>query len=543
MREFIMTIDDNKNPEIIDDEIEIEMDENIKITNEEPESKLLKKSHVEKKLKKSNKLKKMLNAKISLNKKKEEEKEKKIICSKDFKFNYESWEVLGLNKNLIKAIAENNWSSPTLIQEKAIPLVLTGKDILGKSVTGSGKTGAFLLPIMQNIYKTSQFTSYIKTLIILPTRELALQCYEMFNTLNLYTNLTCSLVIGKASLEKQEAELRRDPDFVIATPGRIVDIYRNSRDVSFDDLDYLIFDEADKLLDMGFMNEIDEILTFSENQNKQILLFSATLDKGIEKMARLSLNNPLRVEASDQVLVKSLRQEIIKLKNFDSPDIREATLVYLIEHFLENRRSIVFMRTKFHCHRLAIILKLLGKTACELHGDLTQYQRIEAYETFKKKGGILLATDLAARGLDFKEVVFVINYSLPRELSKYVHRVGRTARAGKKGCCITFVNEKELRNFKKMARKMREKVFSRNIDFEEVKKIRKNIRGMEDDIKNIFKRERFEKELCKAEMEATKAQNLLDYRENIYNKPKREWIVSKRERSILRSKVKKLKLE
>ena len=542
MREFIMTIDDNKGPEIIDDEIEIEMNENIKLNSEDPESKLLKKSHVVQKLKKSNRLKNMLKSKI-LHKNKTEENEKKIICSKDFKFNYEDWENLGLNKNLIKAISENNWPTPTTIQKKAIPLVLTGKDILGKSVTGSGKTGAFLLPIMQNISKTTQFTSYIKTLIVLPTRELALQCYEMFNALNIYTKLTCSLVIGRASLEKQEAELRRDPDFVIATPGRIVDISKNSRDVSFDDLDYLIFDEADKLLDMGFSSEIDEILKFSENENKQTLLFSATLDKGIEKMVRLTLNNPLRVEASSKVLVDSLRQEIIKLKNFDSPDIREATLVYLIENLLNNRRSIVFMRTKFHCHRLAIILKFLGKPAFELHGDLTQYQRIEAYENFKNKGGILLATDLASRGLDFKEVVFVINYSLPREISKYVHRVGRTARAGKKGSCITFVNEKELRNFKKMARQMREKVFSRNVDFEEVKKIRKNIRGMEDDIKNVFKRERFEKELQKAEMEATKAQNLLDYRETIYNKPKREWIVSKKERSILRRKVKKLKLE
>ena len=166
-------------------------------------------------------------------------------------FQYEKWKNLGLSKVLTRALADCNFLKPTKIQELAIPCIFSGKDVLGRSVTGSGKTAAFLLPLMQKLYE-NKFSNYIKGVIILPTRELAFQCYEMFKVLNAYTKLSCAVLIGKIPLIKQENELRKIPDLVIATPGRIVDINKNSRDIYFDDADFLIFDEADRLLDMGF---------------------------------------------------------------------------------------------------------------------------------------------------------------------------------------------------------------------------------------------------------------------------------------------------
>ena len=279
---------------------------------------------------------------------------------------------------------------------------------------------------------------FFRALIVLPTRELAIQCLQMFEKLNKYTRLTSCLLIGQASLQRQESDMRKKPDLVIATPGRLIDIVSNSKNVDLDDLEMLIFDEADKLLDMGFKAEIEQIVSIVSSK-RQTMLFSATLDKGLKKIIRLALNKPVRVQANpDNRVADHLRQEVIKLKD---STLREAALVHLLKNFFKSQ-VIVFSKTKKQCHRLAILLNLLGMKVCELHGNLTQTQRFDAFENFKlQKYDIMLATDLAARGLDIQGLRYVINYELPQALTRYIHRVGRTARAGNSGVsffCLMF---------------------------------------------------------------------------------------------------------
>lgn len=230
--------------------------------------------------------------------------------------------------------------------------------------------------------------------------------------------------------------MRKRPDLVISTPGRLIDILSNSKNIDLDDLEMLIFDEADKLLDLGFKNEIEEIVSLVNNK-RQTMLFSATLDKGLKKIVKLALKKPVRVQANpDNRVASHLRQEVVKLKD---STYREAALLHLLDTVF-TERVLVFSKTKRQCHRLAIILGLRGKKVCELHGNLTQSERFDAFEKFKtKEYDIMLATDLASRGLDIKGLRFVINYELPHALTRYIHRVGRTARAGNSGVKF-FIN-------------------------------------------------------------------------------------------------------
>ena len=457
-------------------------------------------------------------------------------------FDYESWSALNLVKPLLKAVNDMLYIKPTKIQQMCIPAIISGKDVLGKSVTGSGKTAAFLLPMMNDLVKNRTYSSYVRALIVLPTRELALQCHEMFTQLNTYTRLNACLAIGKIPLSQQEAEIGRGPDIVIGTPGRIVDLSKNSKGVSFEEVEWLVFDEADKLLEMGFKAEVEEILQTTENDERQTLLFSATLDKELQKVVRLALKNPLRVEAEPaKTLTNNLSQQVVKLKTVKSVVVREAILFYLLTE-VTKRNTIVFFKTKKQCHRAKILLDLMNIPSIELHGDLTQSQRIDAVETFDKTRCFMLATDLAARGLDFKDVEYVINFELPEEESKYVHRVGRTARAGSKGTCISLLDEEEMKLFKRMAKKFGEKIQNRKIDYVRVKELKENIGKLKTKVKGRLNKERTDIQFAKAEMEAQKAQNMLDYADEIFNKPKREWIVSNKDRKQIAMKSKRAKL-
>lgn len=457
-------------------------------------------------------------------------------------FDYESWSSLNLIKPLLKAVNDMNYARPTKIQQMCIPAIISGKDVLGKSVTGSGKTAAFLLPMMNDLAKNRTYSSYVRALIILPTRELALQCHDMFSQLNTYTRLNACLAIGKIPLAQQEADIAKGPDIVIGTPGRIVDLSKNSKGVSFEEVEWLVFDEADKLLDMGFKAEIEEVLQTTENDERQTLLFSATLDKELQKMVKLALRNPLRVEAEPQkTLTGSLTQQVVKLKTVKSLVVREAILLHLLTDVAKNN-SIIFFKTKKQCHRIKIVLDLMKVPAIELHGDLTQSQRIDAVETFDKTRCFLLATDLAARGLDFKDVEYVINFELPDEESKYIHRVGRTARAGSTGTCISLIDEDEMKIFKRMVKRFGEKIQSRKLDYIKVKALRDQIAKLKTKVKSKLNQEKTEIQFAKAEMEAQKAQNMIDYADEIFNKPKREWIVSNKERKQIASDSKKVKI-
>ena len=357
----------------------------------------------------------------------------------------------------------------------------------------------------------------------------------MFQKLNKYTSLSSCLVIGQASIEQQEADLRKGPDIVMATPGRLIDLLKNSRSIDFADLEILIFDEADKLLDMGFKAEIEEIVKLV-NKKRQTLLFSATLTKDVNKIVKLALNKPLRVQANpDNRIASHLKQEVVVLED---ESMREAALSYVVDKYYTSQ-LLIFSRTKRTCHRLAIMLGLMGKKVCELHGNLTQAQRFEAFEEFKNQNyDIMLATDLAARGLDIQGLKYVINFELPSELTKYIHRVGRTARAGNSGVSLTIATETEFKKFKQLLKKTKDKVVLRTLNQKNLKEHKEKIGALEKDFERIQDQEKLERELRLAEMEAQKAQNLITYRDEIYNRPKREWFLSKREKKQIKDDAK-----
>jgi ATP-dependent RNA helicase DDX27 len=370
--------------------------------------------------------------------------------------------------------------------------------------------------------------------------------------LNQFTKLTSTVCIGKTDLTTQERALQRNPDIVFATPGRLVDILTNSHGIILEEVDFLIFDEADKLLEMGFKPEVEEILRLCgySNTNRQVLLFSATLDKQIMKIGKLALNNPLFVESEvAKGIPSNLKQQIVKLKSVKNREIRKAILLYLIEKN-ENKKMIVFFTTKRECHEVALLLEISGHEVLELHGDLTQTQRMETLRLFSLEDSeheIMLATDLAGRGLDFPLVDLVINFDLVTDSSKYVHRVGRTARAGNPGQCISLYDDDELLSFKKMGRKIMKgsknklKIEYLPIDFTEVKSKKFLISKMKNRVRRALKEEYAQRQLEKAEMEAKKAQNMIDFKDQIMSRPKREWIVSNKQKEELRQHFKKIK--
>ncbi|CAD8095009.1 unnamed protein product [Paramecium primaurelia] len=437
---------------------------------------------------------------------------------------------LKLNKSLIKACHEQGYKYPTQIQAQIIPLVLAGKDVLASSCTGSGKTAAFLLPLMQRFGNTKS-QKYSKALIVLPTRELALQCYEMFQKLNQFSNSTAALVIGAVPIQQQEAELRRYPDIIIATPGRIVDLMKNSFSIDLSSIEVLVLDEADRLMEMGFEAEIKEILQQTP-RDRQTVLVSATLKATVKQLSLLALHKPVKVSV-DYVdgLAYGLKQYILRIDSDDEKD-REATLLALLQKkFTE--KTIIFVRTKHDCHRLQILLGLKDLSCCELHGNLTQQQRIQAYEDFKEgKYQYLLATDLAARGLDIANVKAVINYEIPYETSRYIHRVGRTARIGNQGVSVTICLKREVSQFKQMIKESKQKLFKLNFNLESINEIKQELKQLESKIKKIIKEEVFEKEIHQTEILAQRAQNLIQHRVEIMRKPKKEWIQSAQQKKL-----------
>ncbi|CAD8118896.1 unnamed protein product [Paramecium sonneborni] len=392
---------------------------------------------------------------------------------------------LKLNKALVKVCHQQGYKYPTQIQAQVIPLILAGKDVLANSCTGSGKTAAFLLPLMERFGNTKS-QRYSKALIVLPTRELALQCFEMFQMLNQFSNCTAALVIGAVPIQQQEAELRRYPDIIIATPGRIVDILKNSFSIDLSSIEVLVLDEADRLMEMGFEAEIKEILQQTP-RDRQTVLISATLKATVQQLSLLALHKPVKVSV-DFVggLAYGLKQYILRIYSDDEKD-REATLLALLQNQFTDK-TIIFVRTKHDCHRLSIILGLKHLSSCELHGNLTQQQRIQAYEDFKEaKYKFLLATDLAARGLDIANVKAVINYEIPYETSRYIHRIGRTARIGNQGVSVTICLQKEVSKFKQMIKESKQKLYQFKFNLDSINIIKSEIQQLEPKLKKLLK--------------------------------------------------------
>lgn len=451
-------------------------------------------------------------------------------------FNYDQWDCLGLSRPLLRSLPLLNFSKPTRIQATAIPAALSGKDILGCSETGSGKTAAFLLPIMELLLRDNR-AALFRALIVVPTRELAMQGFKMFQAFNVNARLRAMVAVGKADIGAQEFAMRRGVDIIFGTPGRLVDLSKNSKGVDFETVEHLVFDEADKLLEMGFKAEIDALVAACENPKRQTLLFSATLDKDIRQLCGKALKSPIRIEPEKNSLPSVIEHQVIRLKNLKSTKVREAVLLYAIENLVQFP-CIVFFKTKAQCHRSAIMARIRGHKVEELGGDLTSIQRTNAVKKFSEDRSLLFSTDLACRGLDFPQIAYVINFEFPTEVDRYIHRSGRTGRAGAAGICLNLFNDKEYLDVRKILKKSNIEVKLVKPDVKKVKEINDLIDGYEQKIRQVTKQETANWHLERAEMEVKKAQNMLEFQEEIKNRPRREWIVSNEERQRIREESK-----
>ena len=358
---------------------------------------------------------------------------------------------------ILKALENEQYTTPTPIQEQAIPPALAGRDLLGIAQTGTGKTAAFAVPTLQRLYNSSQFISgrtsarKIRALVLTPTRELAMQIYESFNAYGQFTNLRTCVIFGGVSQRPQEEILRRGVDILVATPGRLNDLI-NQRLINLDHVEIFTLDEADRMLDMGFIHDVKKIISLTPNK-KQTLFFSATMPPEIVDMTRSILHDPVKVSITpDAPIVEKIRQSVYLVdKENKCP---------LLLHLLKNPEItsvLVFTRTKHGADRVVRELNRGNVDAQAIHGNKSQNARQLALGNFKKKiTRVLVATDIAARGIDIDELSHVINIDLPEIPESYVHRIGRTGRAGHGGTAISFCDfdeKKLLRDIEKLCAK------------------------------------------------------------------------------------------
>lgn len=436
---------------------------------------------------------------------------------------------MNLSRPLLKALNELHFTSPTPIQSAAIPVALMGKDICACAATGTGKTAAFVLPILERLLFRPIQIPTTRVLMLVPTRELAVQVHSVSKALAKFTNIEICLATGGLEVKSQEAALRKNPDIIVATPGRLVDFLHNTPSFGLQYIEILVLDEADRMLDENFHDQIEEIVKFSP-KGRQTMLFSATMTDEVNELVVLSLNRPVKlfIDSSTDVAEK-LRQEFVRIKKTREED-RAAIVVALCSRGF-HESCLVFVRTKLLAHRLRIFLGLLGIKVEELHGNLTQLQRLEALNKFKKgEANVLVATDLASRGLDVVGVKTVINCSMPKTFKQYIHRVGRTARAGLSGRSISLVGEGERKLLKEIVKEARRPVKSRVIPPEIIDKYRKKLLDFAADVHDILKQEREEKEMRITEMEVNKAQNMIIHQKEIQSRPPRVWFQNESEK-------------
>ena len=349
------------------------------------------------------------------------------------------FEQLGLTAPLLKALKEENYSEPTPIQAQAIPHALKGKDILGLAQTGTGKTAAFALPILQLLNNgQSRGYKHTRALILTPTRELAVQISESFQTYGRYTGLTQQVIFGGVSQHAQTIALRNGTDVLIATPGRLLDLMDQGY-VHLDHLEIFVLDEADRMLDMGFIHDVKKLIK-ALPARKQTMLFSATMPEQISKLVASLQRNPVKVVVTP---VSSTVEKIEQSVYFIQRQKKQSLLVHLLN---EKRmpRTLVFTRTKHGADRIAKELKKASIHADAIHGNKSQSARQNALNNFKcGKLKVLVATDIAARGIDVDALEHVINFDLPDVAETYVHRIGRTGRAGASGVAISFCDDRE----------------------------------------------------------------------------------------------------
>ncbi|MGD6848093.1 DEAD/DEAH box helicase [Rossellomorea aquimaris] len=346
-----------------------------------------------------------------------------------------SFASLGLSKSLQKTLSTNGISEPTLIQENVIPTLLEGKDVMAKAQTGTGKTFAYVLPILE---KSKSATPHIQSLIITPTRELAIQVTSEIRKLTTKNKgFSVISVYGGKSHEEEIKELEQNVNVVVGTPGRLLDhLKKGNLDLSH--LMFLVIDEADQLLQIGFLNKVEEILSKTP-ANRQTMLFSATIPAEIKKLGRKYMKTPQYIEVADAEKSTSINQFAI----YTVDRAKQDTVIQLIEAF-QPSKSIVFCRTKRRVTKLYQVLKSKGFKVAELHGDIPQEKREIVMEQFRTGDvPMLVATDVASRGLDIEGVTHVFNYDMPENAETYIHRIGRTGRAGETGLAYTLYSSEE----------------------------------------------------------------------------------------------------
>ncbi len=355
-----------------------------------------------------------------------------------------SFTTLGLCKPILKAIKETGYTTPTPIQKQAIPTILEGKDVLAGAQTGTGKTAGFTLPILQLLQDTpiqKGKARKIRALILTPTRELAAQIGENVKTYSQYLPFSHTVIFGGVGINPQKRELKRGVDIVIATPGRLLDL-SNQKAINLSHIEYLVLDEADRMLDMGFIHDIKRILALLPKK-RQNLLFSATFSNDIKKLANTLLNIPVLIEVAQRNTTASqISQVIYPVDKARKRDL----LIHLIK---ENnwKQVLIFTRTKHGANKLSEVLAKRGITSAAIHGNKSQGARTKALANFKDGSvSTLVATDIAARGIDIDQLPHVVNFELPNVAEDYVHRIGRTGRAGREGeaASLVCIDEKEL---------------------------------------------------------------------------------------------------
>jgi len=360
---------------------------------------------------------------------------------------------LNIIEPILKSLKEEGYSTPTPIQAKAIPIVLQGTDLLGCAQTGTGKTAAFAIPILQllSANKTSGHKKKIRSLIVTPTRELAIQIGESFNAYGRHTGLTCTVVFGGVSQLHQTNALQKGVDILIATPGRLLDLM-NQKFISLRDIEIFVLDEADRMLDMGFIHDVRKIIAALPHK-RQSLFFSATMPPDIIKLSSTILHNPTKVE----VTPSATTVDIIKQAVYFVDKGNKVSLLLEVLKDKEIKTALVFTRTKHGADKVVrVLLKNQIKTEA-IHGNKGQNARQRALANFKAQTTrVLVATDIAARGIDVDDLEFVINYEIPNIAETYVHRIGRTGRAGAKGTALSFCDAEEkayLRDIEKLINK------------------------------------------------------------------------------------------
>ena len=348
---------------------------------------------------------------------------------------------LGLSAPILKAVAEQGYTTPSPIQAQAIPVVMAGKDVMAAAQTGTGKTAGFALPILQRLSRGERaHGNHVRVLILTPTRELAAQVADSMATYGKHLPLRCAVVFGGVKINPQMMKLRRGVDVLVATPGRLLDLYSQNA-VKFKQLEILVLDEADRMLDMGFIHDIRKILSFLPSR-RQNLMFSATFSDEIRMLAKGLVNNPVEISVSPpNTTVDTVQQWIYPVDKK-----RKSALLTQLIHDNAWEQVLVFTKTKHGANRLSRHLEAAGIHAVAIHGNKSQAARTKALAGFKKGAiRILVATDIAARGLDIDQLPHVVNFDLPHVPEDYVHRIGRTARAGATGEAVSLVSADEFK--------------------------------------------------------------------------------------------------